>query len=37
MRPPDMIVWVVQLAQTIVADAASQRPMSAFFMEISGG
>lgn len=32
MRPPDMMVWVVQAAQVAVAVAASAIAMSAFFM-----
>jgi hypothetical protein len=32
MRLPWKMVWVVQLAQTMVVDAASQMAISAFFM-----
>jgi hypothetical protein len=35
MRPPDVMVCVEQLAQTIDATVASQIPMSAFFMFVS--
>ncbi len=34
IRPPDMIVWVEQLAHTAVADAASVKAMINFFISI---